>query len=270
MVSKELKKDEKLYEVIQILTSGFLVECIYRSDFHESGEHQELILLVSNKYVNIIGEITPKMMNSIKEYESYLIKCFVAFQAREKIKKGNLFLFSTCQPENLVYQKRDSKFSAIPNDFDPMECFDLFQKLQEREAQKIDEFRDGYFHFKARSNYAMASFMIHQVLELTYRNLEIMLMGKDKITHSIRCHQATLYKIYPYGNPVFDVDQRDDDYLLRTLEEIYRATRYEDDFQINVETLEKIEQKMKALNELFDTLYMRFTTDFRHKFLIVK
>src|SRR5690606_32115665 len=59
MISKELHLDQKLNEVIHILTSGFLIECIYRSDFHESGEHQELILLVSNKYVNIIGEITP-------------------------------------------------------------------------------------------------------------------------------------------------------------------------------------------------------------------
>ncbi|WP_185212019.1 hypothetical protein [Sphingobacterium mizutaii] len=115
----------------------------------------------------------------------------------------------------------------------------------------------------------MAAFMIHQELELTYRNLEIMLMGKDKITHSIRCHQATLSKIHPYGKPVFDADQMEDDDLLRTLEEIYRSTRYEDDFQIDLETLEKIEQKMKALSDLFDTLYIRFTTDFRHKFLVV-
>lgn len=269
MISTELHLDQQLEEVIQILTTNFLIEFIYQSDIHGSAEQTELVLLVSNKYVKMIGEITPKMVCSIKHFDSYHIKCFVAFQTREKIKKGNLFLFSTCQAENLVYQKPDSKFSPIPKDFDPSACFAIFQSLQEREAQKIDEFKDGYYHFKARSNYAMAAFMIHQVLELTYRNLEIMLMGKDKITHSIRCHQATLHKIYPYGKPVFDVSQREDDDLLRTLEEIYRATRYEDDFQIDLETLEKIEHKMKALTELFETLYIRFTTDFRHKFLVV-
>ena len=269
MISTELHLDQQLEEVIKILTTNFLIECIYRSDFHGSAEQTELILLVSNKYVNMIGEITPKMGGCIKHFDSYHIKCFVAFQAREKIKIGNLFLYISCQPEKLVYQKPDSIFSPISKDFDPSVCFALFQEFQEREAQKINEFKDGYYHFKARSNYAMAAFMIHQVLELTYRSLEIMLMGKDKITHSIRCHQATLYKIYPYGKPVFDVDQRDDDDLLRTLEEIYRATRYEDDFRINLETLEKIEQKMKALSELFDTLTIKFTTDFRHKFLVV-
>lgn len=269
MISTALHLDQQLEEVIQILTTNFLIECIYRSDFHGSAEQTELVLLLSNKYVNMIGEITPKMVCSIKHFDSYHLKCFVAFQTREKIKKGNLFLFSTCQPENLVYQKAESKFSPIPKDFDPWACFALFQTLQEREAQKTNEFKDGYYHFKARSNYAMAAFMIHQVLELTYRNLEIMLMGKDKITHSISCHQATLSKIHPYGKPVFDVDQRDDDDLLRTLDEIYRATRYEDDFRIDLETLEKIEQKMKALSELFEKIYIRFTTDFRHKFLVV-
>lgn len=266
MISKELHLDEQLEDVIQILTSNFLIECIYRSDFHESGEHQELILLVSNKYVNIIGEITPKMMNSIKEYENYLIKCFVAFQAREKIKKGNIFLFCTCQPENLVYQKPDSKFSPIPIDFDPSVCLALFKEVQQRDLKKIEEFKDGYYHFKSRSKYAMSAFMIHQVLEQTYRNLEIILMGKDKITHSIRCHHATLCKIYPYRKPVFDVDQAVDDDLLEILEKIYRATRYEDDFQITLETLEKIEQKMKAMTELSETIVIKITTDFRHKY----
>lgn len=266
MISKELYLDQQLEEVIQILTSNFLIECIYRSDFHESVEHKELILLVSNKYVNIIGEITPKMMNSIKEYENYLIKCFVAFQAREKIKKGNIFLFCSCQPENLVYRKPDSKFSPIPNDFDPVACLALFKEVQKRDLKKIEEFKDGYYHFKSRSKYAMSAFMIHQVLEQTYRNLEIVLMGKDKITHSIRCHHATLCKIYPYRKPVFDVDQAEDDDLLGILEEIYRATRYEDDFQISLETLEKIEQKMKTLAELSETIIIKITTDFRYKF----
>ena len=266
MISKELHLDQQLEDVIQILTSGFLIECIYLTDSHGSSVFKELILLVSNKYVNIIGEITPKMMNSIKEYENYLIKCFVAFQAREKIKKGNLFLFCTCQPENLVFQAPDSKFSPIPNNFDPLECFNLFQKFQEREVKKINEFKDGYYHFKSRIKYAMSAFMLHQVLEQTYRNLEIILMGKEKITHSIRCHHATLRKIYPYRKPVFDVDQAEDDDLLEILEEIYRATRYEDDFQISLETLEKIEQKMKTLTELSETIIIKITTDFRYKF----
>lgn len=113
----------------------------------------------------------------------------------------------------------------------------------------------------------MSAFMIHQALEQTYRNLELILMGKDKITHSIRCHHATLCKIYPYCKPVFDVDQAMDDDLLEILEEIYRATRYEDDFQITLETLERIEQKMKTLTELSETIIIKITTDFRYKFL---
>lgn len=267
MISKKLHLNEHLEQVIQILTSNFLIECIYRSNFHGSSEHIELVLLVSNKYVNMIGEITPKMMNSIKEYENYLIKCFVAFQAREKIKKGNIFLFCSCQPENLAYQKPDSKFSPIPNDFDPVACLALFKEVQQRDLKKIEEFKDGYYHFKSRSKYAMSAFMIHQVLEQTYRNLEIVLMGKDKITHSIRCHNATLRKIYPYRKPVFDADQTEDDDLLGILEEIYRSTRYEDDFQISLETLERIEQKMKTLTELSKTIFIKITTDFRYKFL---
>ncbi|WP_149524649.1 HEPN domain-containing protein [Sphingobacterium hotanense] len=267
MVSKALPKNGQLAELIRILTSNFLIECIYRSDFHESAEHTALVLLVSNKYVHTIGEITPKMVNSIKHFDNYHIKCFVAFQTKEKIKKGNLFLYCTCQPENLLYQNPDSEFSPIPNNFNPSECFALFEDRQEREAKKINEFKNGYFHFKANSNLSIAAFMIHQVLEQTYRNLEIILTGKDKITHSIRSHNLTLQKIYPYDNPVFDLDHIADNKLLLTLEEIYRATRYEDDFQISLETLDRIEQKMNVLCELFEKIYSKINIEFRNKYL---
>ncbi|WP_185212018.1 hypothetical protein [Sphingobacterium mizutaii] len=136
MISTKLYLDQQLEEVIQILTTNFLIECIYRSDIHGSAEQTELVLLVSNKYVNMIGEITPKMVGCIKSFETYHIKCFVAFQTREKIKKGNLFLYCTCQPENLIYQKPESNFSPIPKDFDPSGFFALFQEFQEREAQR--------------------------------------------------------------------------------------------------------------------------------------
>ncbi|MFZ4263812.1 hypothetical protein ACFRAE_17380 [Sphingobacterium sp. HJSM2_6] len=263
-----LQIDEELYKVIQILTTNYNIECIYLSEYQKSKNQRDLILLVSNKYLNYIGELTPKMVNSIKNYENYRIKCYVAFQAKEKIKRGSLFLFRSCQQNRLVFQRQDSAFCPIPEDFDAAKCFEKHRQFQEREFQKVIEFRDGYFHFKAKSQYSMAAFMIHQVLEQTYRNLEIILVGKDKLSHSIRCHNSTIYEIYPSYDAIFDPDNNEDEKLLKILEDIYRATRYEDNFSISLKSLERIELKMEALKELFQNICIRFTTDFSETYLL--
>lgn len=89
--------------------------------------------------------------------------------------------------------------------------------------------------------------MLHQVIELTYRNLELFLIGKERITHSIRSHHLCLKDINGDYNGIFDDENDDDINLLQMLENIYRATRYEDNFYVDIEILLQIESKMKVL-----------------------
>lgn len=61
---------------------------------------------------------------------------------------------------------------------------------------------------------------------------------------------------------VFDEDNDTDQYLLNVLEEIYRATRYEDNFDIDVETLVLLEGKMKQLSENAISIYNSIISSF--------
>ena len=111
------------------------------------------------------------------------------------------------------------------------------------------DFKSGYYHFKAQGRLAIASFLLHQVFELTYRYLELLLTAKERISHSIRVHHLILKEKCALYSGVFDEEEESDIDLFKTLEAIYRATRYEDGFYMSPETLQQLEQKMECLIE---------------------
>lgn len=161
------------------------------------------------------------------------------------------------QPDKLVYQKDASDFNPIPDNLDSKKCLELANALRSRESRKIDEFRDGYFHFKKQKKYAMAAFMLHQTIELTYRYLELLLTVKERITHSIGCHHRFLREACAFYPTIFDDENNEDIHLLQVLEDVYRATRYEDNFQVDLDTLRQLEHKMETVLSTAEAVFER-------------
>jgi len=246
-----------LFEVMNGLTEKYDIESIYLNAHNNTDTCRELVILVSNKYVKNLGELVPKMVNTIKAFGDYRVLCYVAFQAKDKIREGNLFLFTACQPDKLAYRKDASDFNPIPDNLDFKKCLELANALRSREAQKIDEFRDGYFHFKEQKKYAMAAFMLHQTIELTYRYLELLLTAKERITHSIRCHHRFLQEACVFYPAIFDDEKNEDICLLQVLEDVYRATRYEDNFQVDLDKLLQLEHKMETVLSTAESIFER-------------
>ena len=222
---------------------------VYANTYDKDVAPYEIIILVSNKYIKTLGSEVPKIMNVIRDFPQYKVICYVAFQAKDKIREGGLFLFNTCQPEKLIYKKENSTFEVIPKDFDYQKCYEVAISGYELTIQKINEFRDGFYHFKTIGKLSIASFMLHQVMELTYRNLELIMLSKERITHSIRCHHDFLKQRSTVYSGIFNEENEKDIELLQILEDIYRATRYENNFEISLEILNELEIKMEALNK---------------------
>lgn len=249
VIMEKIKSNSDLKDIIVVLTMKFDIEQIYLNLSDPKLGSHKIVILVSNKYLKTLGELVPRITNAIRDYPDYRVSCYIAFQAKDKILNGNLFLFTSCVPERLIFKKEDSEFVLIPETF----SLDKFSKkvyaLRNKELQKVDEFKEGYFYYKEKEQYSMAAFMIHQAIELTYRYLGIVLSAKERIKHSIRGHHHYLKEISMMYDSVFDEDNVIDQHLLNVLEEIYRATRYEDNFDIDVETLFQLEGKMKQLSE---------------------
>lgn len=176
---KTIKTNEDVKRIIEVLTAKFNIEQIYLNTYNREKLPYELIILVSDKYVKTLGDLVPRITNSIRDYPRYRMSCYIAFQAKDKIKEGNLFLFTSCVPEKMIYKREGSEFDIIPDAFEFEKFVKKVHALRNKELQKVDEFKEGYFFYKEKGQYSMASFMMHQAIELTYRYLEILLSPKN-------------------------------------------------------------------------------------------
>lgn len=235
-------------DIIAVLTTKFNIEQIYLNTYNREKLPYELVILVSNIYVKTMGDLVPRITNSIRDYPEFRVSCYVAFQAKNKIRSGNLFLFTSCVTEKLLYKKEGSDFVLIPDSFD----FEKFSKkvydIRVGELKKVEEFKEGYFFYKEKSQHSMAAFMIHQAIELTYRYLEVVLSAKERVKHSIRGHHHYLQEITTMYVSIFEEENDTDQYLLNVLEDIYRSTRYEDNYNVKLEALVLLEDKLDQLN----------------------
>lgn len=256
------KHTQNINEIVDILTTKYSIEQIYLNTYGGQAAPFDLIILVSSKYIKNLDDLVPRVINAIRDYPQYNVMCYVAFQAKDKIREGNLFLFASCQPQKLIYKKEGSNFEPIPNKIDYASCKKLTISLREREQKKIDEFKEGYYFYMEKKNYGLASFMLHQVLELTYQYLETLLVARERLTHSIRAHHLYLNRISSVYTGVFDEEDVSDIRLLHVLEEIYRGARYDNDFRINIDTLKQLELKMETLQttaaKVFDYIVSSF------------
>lgn len=233
--------------IISLITARFDIEQIYLNRYEEGTASNELVILGSRKYIKSIGDIAPKIENLIKDYPDYKVICYAASKAKSRIREGNLFLFTSCQPNKLVYQKEGADYDPIPAGWTFERCKELAYAFWDRERAKIDEFKEGFYHFKENGKHPLAAFMAHQVLELTYRALELFLIGKEKMTHTIRVHHLSMQETSPFYRGVFDDFSEEDAHLLQKLDNIYRAARYEDNYLVDEEVLLAVEAKLKAL-----------------------
>lgn len=142
----ETRDNHVLSPILNFLTSKYNIEQIYLNSYDRDILPYELIILVSNKYVKTLGDLVPRIINTMREYSQYKVIRYVAFQAKDKIKEGNLFLFTSCQSHKLVYKNENSDFVPIPESFDFTKCKELAITIKNREQQKIDEFKQGYYH----------------------------------------------------------------------------------------------------------------------------
>lgn len=78
-------------EIIGVLISKNKIDYIYLNIYIRETSPFELIILVSNKRVNDLGDWVPKILKTIKSYPNYVAKFYFNHQAIEKIKEGNLF-----------------------------------------------------------------------------------------------------------------------------------------------------------------------------------
>jgi hypothetical protein len=257
--------DATRFQELVFRISGLItVEEIYFSHFkHQGADFKELIILIPKSSRLHIMEARPLVSMVISGYPEYKFRLFYAVEVQEGIAHGSMPFFSICKPKNLVYKAPESSFVLLPPLFTADSVLDKAHRNFSRELHKIAGFRAGVVFYIKALNYPMAALMLHQVMELSYRSAELILVGREKISHRIRNHLNFLQPYLPMVTKAFNHCNAEDMQLLDLLDKAYHAVRYEEDYSITAEQVSCLMAKADLLEQLIVETYQLMFDQFK-------
>ncbi|MGS2761479.1 HEPN domain-containing protein [Sinomicrobium sp. M5D2P9] len=251
-------KDITIQEILAKITTLIDTQYIYASDTGEGEEVKKLILVLfpeealprQKDHSSIIAQI-------LGDQEDFLLRLYTLQYTEKQIREGNLFFLRICQDANLVY-KNEKRYLKPPSEgIDIGKALAVVGRRFEMEYTKIKAFREGVDFYCDKEDYSQAAFMLHQSVELSFRLVEILMTGKEKICHSIAEHQKYLRDFVPLLGVLFNTEMEKEYRLLQLLDRAYKEVRYGYNYQINKEdlqlALEKYEILQTVVRELFNT-----------------
>ncbi|WGQ09032.1 HEPN domain-containing protein [Pedobacter gandavensis] len=247
---KTIKENGDLIAITSKLINIAMIEQIYvKINDTIAGDRNLITVVVSNMYTKHISEIMPLVDAIMLDYPEYNYLVNHLLHVKEAIKRGNLFFYDACGPKRQFYNRPACNNILFYDDLDVEKMIMDAKKSFKHEIKKVNEFKETAAACIENGYTALAAFMLHQQIELSYRAIEIATMGKDKVTHSIRLHQKYVSIFHQELSNVFDVNNETESRLLDQLDSAYLEVRYEPGFAINKEKLMKIKHKADLITE---------------------
>jgi HEPN domain-containing protein len=201
-------------------------------------------------------ELSSMVAKIFQNGTDHLYRIYPFEYVEQQLKMMNLFFIYGCQTSKLIYNggQNDSGMNVPILD---EKTLDSMQQDFGQELQRLDAFMDGAVFYMKRGNFPQAAFMLHQYMEIWYRNVELLVVGKERKSHSIKEHQTYIKDFSPELGRVFNMDRENDRELVKLLDHAYIGVRYLKNYHITKLQLETISEKAWHLNSMVAHLYGR-------------
>jgi len=233
---------ETLEQIISTITTKIDVDKIYLyPEAADEGKTQVLLILVANHFQLSLTDLTVQVKGLVGDLPP-LYELQVAFphQIRETMQIGNLYYYARCTDRNLIYTRPNSVYDMFEGLPPLSQVMSKAGEQYDIAIKKVDPFLDGAELYCLKEVYPSAAFMLHQVVELAFRALELFFLGKETRNHEISIHLRYLERHLPYPKVRFPVGPAEDEALLRLLDDAYLGVRYGDLYQISREQVEEL------------------------------
>lgn len=228
------QQDLPLSAIIERMTTALQVNSIYCQSYRPAPHRQLHQLYVVLRPGSALGLVGSRAMCDLILEERDDIRALVvpASDITKKNLQGSLRTRLIFQPDNLMYLAPDAPKEPILPAIEPDTAMEQAVSYFEKEMTRIRAFEQGFLFYLRKGNLSQSAFMLHQTIELGLRTAESLLIGKEKITHSLRNHQDYIAPFSPKLGHLFTTPA--ELISLEKLDTAYKATRYEHDFRINV------------------------------------
>lgn len=259
---KNVSKDQNITAIISAVVAAVPAEYIYHhTELFPSGEFNEMLIMVANKQVRILNELIPVLNIVFSRWRKFSYRLFHVHEVKESLQNGSLFFDWACKPQNCLFS-RSGSFLADKNIVANNAVVHKVKTAYRYDLSKANQFLAGAKFYCKRHNLAHCAFMLHQVFDLSYRAIELLVMGQAKKTHLIQAHQCYIKPYVRQLAELFNQNDEEDIYLLYLLDEAYLAVRYENSYQITeaeiIRLFEKVDFLQHLANQVYQSLVNRY------------
>lgn len=228
-----------------------------------------LIVILKGKCSSLTKELSAMVAKIFQDETDFLYRIFSFEYAQQQLKKENLFFVHGCTWDKLIFHNPDAELDSFHEYYITEKTKNNIKSLFEKERHKIITFLDGATFFIEKHNLSHAAYMLHQYIELLFRSIALFIMGKERKSHSIKELQTYIKTFTPELGNLFNTEIEEEQFLLRLLDDAYISTRYENNYHINLEQINKIVEKANIIEpiitslftEKLDTCTMHISTD---------
>lgn len=244
-------KDERTLCLLKDIIATIPVQYIYlHNNFLANKAVQEIVIMVSFKQVHVLNELTPVLNIIFNGQIEWGYRVFHVHEVEQALLEGSLFFYYATATQNCLFSKSGHFLDCGKSKF----IADQVSANYRNGIDKANKFLTGATFYFKQQNFEYCAFMLHQVFDLMYRAIEVLVMGRDKKTHRIKIHQNY---IKPYVKPLSALFNHCEEEvrLLHLLDEAYLAVRYENNYSISESTVVSLFEKADLLYVLAEQVY---------------
>ena len=252
--------DDKIHtkqeQIIDKLKSLLEIKYIYKTKIEQDDFIKPLLIVILKEICSpLTKELSTMVAKIFQEETDFLYRIFSFEYAHHQLKEGNLFFVHSCSWEKHIFYNPGSELDRFHDYYATEKTLKNIQSNFKKERHKMAAFFDGAIFFIEKNNLSHAAYMLHQHIELWFRYTALILMGKERKSHSIKELQTYLKTFSPELGKLFNTEIEEDQNLLKLLDEAYIKTRYDNNYHIKVEQINTILEKAHNMEALAIALF---------------
>ncbi|QEM03055.1 HEPN domain-containing protein [Mucilaginibacter rubeus] len=243
----------ELRKVAEEIAGKLPVEKIYCLNNEDIGTYHLILLLPPMVGVKLT-ELEPFVKIATNGRKNITFTLYLTSDVKGALKTGNLFFHIACIDNNLIYNKVDSPGLPLPKADELLKWKNEAIIHFKDGLDKTTAFLEGADFYNQKNEPGLTVFMLHQVIELTFRALELAILAKEKKTHSISIHQSFITPFIPQLGILFPADTAEEKEILRTLNDAYSAVRYEQNHKVEEKYIPVLFERVALLQKRSKTI----------------
>lgn len=252
--------DDDIYtkqeQIINKLKSLLEIKYVYKTRAEKEDFFKPLLIIIlKGNCSSLANELSSMVAKIFQEETDFLYRIFSFEYAQQQLKEENLFFVHGCTWNKVIFHTSNAELDSFCEYHVPEKTLSIIQSTFEKECHKMSAFFDGATFFIEKNNLSHAAYMLHQCIELWFRHAAFFTMGKERKSHSIRELQTYIKIFAPTLGNLFNTEIEEEQNLLKLLDDAYIATRYENNYHINLEQIHKIKEKANKIESITTLLF---------------